>query len=190
MAAATKLLIFPWSDSEDEEMQQNHSDIEMTTPTSMASGSTRLPESPTTPRQVESSGLDERLISETAVASKILWHCVRVINAVRREHGGEALCVFKIGLTSDPLQRRASYVAQNFKSFVLLHKVSTRELLGMLEMLEAALVAEFHDNQRCCRNKQLGGESISKKDFSPRFPPPYFAYVAATNAAQREPILG
>ncbi|CAE7822447.1 unnamed protein product, partial [Symbiodinium sp. CCMP2456] len=125
---------------------------------------------------LEHSILDERLISETAVASRILWHCVNVINAVRREHGGDALCVFKIGLTSDPFQRRRSYEQQNFKAFVVLHKVSQPELLGMMEMLEAALIAEFHDNERCCRNKQLGGESMRKKDFSPRFPPPYFAY--------------
>ena len=98
--------------------------------------------------------------------------------------------MFKIGLTSDPLQRRTSYAAQNFQSFVVLHKVSKPELLGMLEMLEAALIAEFHDNERCCRNKQLGGESMRQKDFSPRFPPPYFAYVAATSAAQCKPILG
>lgn len=190
METARKLSIFPWSESEDEEMQESPVDIQMATPTSLASASTQLPESPTTSPGLEHSILDERLISETAVASRILWHCVNVINAVRREHGGDALCVFKIGLTSDPFQRRRSYEQQNFKAFVVLHKVSQPELLGMMEMLEAALIAEFHDNERCCRNKQLGGESMRKKDFSPRFPPPYFAYCAATNAAQRQPILG
>ncbi|CAE7474191.1 unnamed protein product, partial [Symbiodinium microadriaticum] len=180
METAPKLSIFPWTDSEDEdlEMQQSQPDIEMATPTSLASASTQLPESPATSPCLESSSLDTRLISETAVASKILWHCVTVINAIRQEHGGESLCVFKIGLTSDPFQRRQSYLEQNFKSFVVVHKASQPELLGMMEMLEAALIAEFHDNERCCRNKQLGGESMRKKDFSPRFPPPYFAYRA------------
>ena len=82
MAAARKLPIFPWSDSEDEDMQENLSDIEMSTPASMASASTRLPESPTRAWQVETSGLDERVISETAVASKILWHCVKSMGAM------------------------------------------------------------------------------------------------------------
>ena len=156
----------------------------MDTPTSLASASTA------TSRQLEAPHLDERVISETAIASKILWHCIAVINAVREELGGKSLCVFKIGLTSDPYQRRRSYLEQNFKCFVVLHKVCQPELLGMLEMLEAALIAEFHDDERCCRNKRLGGESMRKKDFVPRFPPPYYAYCAATCAAQREPILG
>ena len=97
--------------------------------------------------------------------------------------------MFKIGLTSNPLQRRESYYEQNFQAFVIIHEVCRVELLAMLEMLEAALIAEFHDNGRCCRNKQLGGESMRAKDFSPRFPPPYFAYCVATSAAQRKPIL-
>ena len=187
----SKLDIFPWTDSEDDDMQTRQSDIDMASPTSMTSASTQLPESPASP-SIPSMGLgmDERLISETAVASKILWHCVTVINAVREELGGKSLCVFKIGLTSDPFERRASYLQQNVKSFVVLHKVSKAELLGMMEMLEAALIAEFYDNQRCCRNRQLGGESMRRKDFVPRFPPPYYAYCAATCAAQREPILG
>ena len=84
----------------------------------------------------------------------------------------------------------SSYLKQNFKQFVIVHKVTRTDLLGMLEMLEAALIAEFHDHGRCCRNKQLGGESMRDKSFEPRFPPPYFAYCVATNASQREPILG
>ncbi|CAE7383534.1 unnamed protein product [Symbiodinium sp. CCMP2456] len=89
--------------------------------------------------------LDQRLISETTVASKILWHCVRMINAVRKENGGDALCVFKIGLTANPLQRRASYLEQNFQNFTVIHKVCRAELLGMLEMLEAALIVPAKD---------------------------------------------
>ena len=134
--------------------------------------------------------MDFRTISETKIASRILHHCVRVVNNIRSENGGKSLCVFKIGITSDAWQRREGYLKQNFKSFVILHKVCQAELLGMCEMLEAALIAEFHDNVRCCRNKQGGGESMRKKDFSPRFKPPYYVYCAATDASQKEPILG
>ncbi|CAE7313361.1 unnamed protein product [Symbiodinium sp. CCMP2592] len=94
--------------------------------------------------EVAASHLDGALVSETAVASKILWHCVKEINALRQKHGGNGLCVFKIGLTSDPVRRSQSYFDQNFQSFVVLHKVSRPELLGMLEMLVPAkdLVAD------------------------------------------------
>ena len=34
-----------------------------------------------------------------------------------------------------------------------------------MEMLETALIAEFQDNERCCRNRQLGAER--RKDFMP-----------------------
>ena len=74
-----------------------------------------------------------------------------------------SLCVFKIGLTSNPLQRRQSYLEQNFMSFVVIHKVCRLELLAMLEMLEAALIAEFHDNQRCCRNCSAGRGEYAKE---------------------------
>ena len=185
----TKMDIFPWTDSEDDMTVQNQSDIDMdVSGTSWASASTREPPSP---NSADSSiHLDERIIAETSLASKVLLHCLRVVDAVRTENGGASLCVFKIGLTSNPVQRRASYLQQNFQNFVVIHKVWRPELLGMLEMLEAALIAEFHDNGRCCRNLRLGGESMRTKDFVPRFPPPYYAYCAATNAAQCKPIRG
>ncbi|CAE7180797.1 unnamed protein product [Symbiodinium microadriaticum] len=171
-----KLDIFPWSGSEDEAIQQD-SDIDMAcSPTSCATTRTREPDSPRCSPGHCGVGLDQRLIPETALASKILWHCVKTVNCIREENGGRSLCVFKLGLTSNPLQRRQSYLEQNFMSFVVIHKVCRLDLLAMLEMLEAALIAEFHDNQRCCRNHQLGGESMRWKDFSPRFPPPYYAY--------------
>ena len=166
--------IFPWSDSEDDMTCQSQEDVIMgVSPSSCATASTQLPSSPGSASDGawdSTADLDQRLVSETLVASKILWHCVGVINAVRQENGGNSLCVFKIGLTANPLQRRASYFEQNFHSFVVIHKVCRPDLLGMLEMLEAALIAEFYDDERCCRNRQLGGESMRTKDFVPRFP--------------------
>ncbi|CAE7231731.1 unnamed protein product [Symbiodinium sp. CCMP2592] len=153
----TKMDIFPWTDSEDDMTVQNHSDNDMdVSGASWASASTREPPSPNSPDS--SFHLDERIIAETSLASKVLLHCLRVVDAVRTENGGASLCVFKIGLTSNPVQRRASYLQQNFQNFVVIHKVWRPELLGMLEMLEAALIAQFHDNG---------------------FPPPYYAYCVA-----------
>ena len=135
-------------------------------------------------------GLSVKLLPDVSLASKILWHCVSCIQSIRERCGGPQLCIFKIGLTANPVQRREGYLQQNFKHFAVIHKVNSTDMLGALEMLEAALIAEFYDNQRCCRNKQLGGESMRDRHFNPRFPPPYFAYCAATNAARKEPVLG
>ena len=180
---ACKLDIFPWSDSDCDP----DTDRENANPLQLGHCSSMRSAPETNMRELD---LDIRVVDETLTASKILWHCIGVVNAVREEHGGRQLCVFKIGLTANPAQRKRSYLQQNFKGFVIIHRVTQETLLGMLEMLEAALIAEFYDNQRCCRNKQLGGESMRNKLFEPRFPPPYFAYCAATNAAQKEPILG
>ena len=181
-----QLDIFPWSDSDVEDTF--HESGGKSCDISMNPGP-ELP-SPSLATETVAQHLDFRSVAETHIASKILWHCIKVVNAIREENGGASLCIFKIGLTSNPIQRRDSYMAQNFKKFVILHKVCRPELLGMVEMLEAALIAEFYDNGRCCRNKQGGGESMRRNDFMPRFPPPYYAYCAATNASQKEPVLG
>ena len=180
------LNIFPWSDSEDDGATDSSQSFQHD-----AKSSDDMDQGPGKHEGEDEnmSGLSMSLLPETCTASKILWHCVKLINDVRRHCGGTQLCVFKIGLTSNPLQRMEGYLQQNFKVFAVIHKVTTADLLGMLEMLEAALIAEFHDGQRCCRNKQLGGESMRDNSFKPRFPPPYFAYVAAACAAQKEPIL-
>ena len=184
--------IFPWSDSEDSEHLEVQPQSLNLAPTSCLAGA--LTEQADHSSKVEAGYVNDvlvkRVIGETLTASKIRWHCVETINFVRGQCGGPALCVFKIGLTANPIKRREAYRKQNFKQFVIIHEVSRHELLGMLEMLEAALIAQFHDCQRCCRNKQLGGESMRDKNFAARFEPPYYAYCAATNASQREPILG
>ena len=180
--------IFPWSDSEGSDhprpQRKQPNDNRISLPMS-----TEHPDTAGEDEVRVDNTLVVTVIPETRTASTILWHCVKAINCLRNQCGGPALCVFKIGLTSNPLQRRAAYYKQNFKKFVIIHQVSRGELLGMLEMLEAALIAEFYDNQRCCRNKQLGGESMRDRTFMPRFEPPYFAYCVASNASQREPIL-
>ena len=184
--------IFPWSDSDDSEHPEVQAQSLNVVPSSCFAGGLTEQADHSSADEVgpEEDALAKRVIGETLTASKILWHCVDTINFVRGKCGGPALCVFKIGLTANPIKRREAYRKQNFKQFVIIHEVTRSELLGMLEMLEAALIAQFYDCQRCCRNKQLGGESMREKSFVARFEPPYYAYVAATNASQREPILG
>ncbi|CAE7661156.1 unnamed protein product [Symbiodinium sp. CCMP2592] len=111
--------------------------------------------------------LDVRVITEDSTAGKILWHCLDTVRAIQKENGGQQLCVFKIGLTANPTKRRESYRQQNFKSFVIIHQTYRSDLLGMLEMLEAAVIAEFYDNGYRCRNRQLGGESMHDRNQVP-----------------------
>ena len=183
--------IFPWSESDNDD---DDDDDCVLSPASSGNGIADLdmsdPLGCLEMNEGQLAALSMKLLPEWTTASKILWHCVKSINAIREQCGGPNLCIFKIGLTSNPIQRREGYRQQNFKCFAVIHRVNTTHLLGMLEMLEAALIAEFHDEQRCCRNRQLGGESMRDRFHNPRFPPPYFAYVAATCAAQKEPVLG
>ena len=175
--------VFPWSDSED-----STADSARPSPVRV----TRSPRPAKGPSQniQEHSNLDIRVVAEDTTAGKILRHCIDVVRAIQQENGGSTLCVFKIGLTANPLQRRESYRLQNFKSFVIIHQTYRPDLLGMMEMLEAAVIAAFYDDGYNCRNRQLGGESMRDRSQVPRFPPPYYAYCAATNASQKEPILG
>ena len=177
-----KLNVFPWSDSEESGDHALPCRL-------VCSGPPRETTRDPCEKQ-RCTDLDIRVVSEVLTAGKILSHCIQVVREIQQENGGKALSVIKIGLTSNPFVRRESYARQNFKSFVVIHQTSRADLLGMLEMLEAAVIAEFYDNGRQCRNQLRGGESMRDKNFVPRFPPPYYVYCAATNAAQREPILG
>lgn len=178
-----RLNVFPWSDSEESTDQAPRtSPVPAVTglPCAAAKGS----------KDQNNADLDVRVIGDANTAGKILSHCISVVRQFQQENGGEALCVFKLGLTANPVQRRESYRKQNFKNFIIIHQTCRSDLLGMMEMLEAAVIAHFYDSGYRCRNIQRGGESMRNRDQEPRFPPPYYAYCAATNASQKEPILG
>ncbi|CAE7351284.1 unnamed protein product [Symbiodinium sp. CCMP2456] len=131
------------------------------------------------PAQTQEQGkpdLDVRVIAEDSTAGRILWHCLDTVRAIQKENGGQQLCVFKIGLTANPTKRRDSYRQQHFKNFIIIHQTYRSDFLGMLEMLQAAVIAEFYDSGCRCRNRQLGGESMRDRNQVPRFPPPYYAY--------------
>ena len=178
--------VFPWSESEEE----NTSNSSEPSPVPSVTGAPCPCPCPAQSQEQGKPDLDVRVIAENSTAGRILWHCVDTVRAIQKENGGQQLCVFKIGLTANPTKRRESYRQQNFKNFVIIHQTYRSDLLGMLEMLEAAIIAEFYDNGYRCRNRQLGGESMRDRNQVPRFPPPHYVYCAATNASQKEPILG
>lgn len=87
---------------------------------------------------------------------------------------GKRLCVFKLGLTSDPVLRWKFYQEDNYTHMAILH-VSTN--FGLIQMLEAALIASWIE-EKGCRNQKYGGEGppVSKeKQF-------HFVYVVGARA--------
>ena len=73
---------------------------------------------------------------QNAIAGKVLLHAKRQIDAFR-EHMGVSLCVFKIGVTSNPAERFLSYSVKHFAAMWVVYSGSD---LGMVHMLEAALI--------------------------------------------------
>ena len=110
----------------------------------------------------------------------ILRHCQEQICLVRDIYGG-AVCVFKIGITHDPVSRFKSYRVDNFDSMYLIHYSGS---VDVTNMLEAALI-QSNMHITGCRNRNLGGDGSMS-----RFEPPYFTYIVAARADGRARIGG
>ena len=138
---------------------------------------------PVTISQILASGANIRvslLEDQPLYCANILKHCTRQVECVRRAYGG-AVCVFKIGITADPVTRFQYYRDENLDSMTLLHVSESCELTNMLE---AALIQTFkHING--CRDINLGGEGGMY-----RSPPPYYTYIVAARADGRLRIGG
>jgi hypothetical protein len=212
--------LFPWSDSEHSEDEASAAmaiSAVTTLSTDATATATNEPEIPTlandavmTPAnepqepqepdaEIESvdgcsdllaDGFNVNVISETQLAYKILGHCKQQVHQMRLRCGGIDLCVFKIGITARPHERRNCYEQRNYSFFKIIHIAEMPENLVQIELLEAALIDVYSDGERKCRNKRGGGESMRTKLWTPRFPPPYFCYVAASPANQRKSIIG
>lgn len=121
-----------------------------------------------------------------ALSGQILHHCVGAVHGVRQKTGGQRLCVYKLGITSDLSNRWPSYQKAGFTTMVCIH---TSMSLASIEMLEAALIHSFkHELEGALRNVNKGGEGMRKKCGKPRFSPPYFMYVVAARADQKRRI--
>ena len=114
-----------------------------------------------------------------ATAGTILRRCLSQVQDFRKNIG-QQVCVFKVGLTAEPTLRFAFYKELNYTHMSLLH--ASRNL-GLIQMLEAALIAFLMD-ERGCRNQRYGGEcppSTEQKDT-------FFVYVVGSRADQFKPI--
>ena len=120
--------------------------------------------------------------AEPVTAGTLLSHCREKVT-VFREKMGIRLCIFKVGITSYPPRRYLGYLDQGFQA---MHIIAVSSSIDLINMLEAALVMEFHQHVGCRNKKGTGGEgALSKKA---RAPPPYYAYVTGGRADQHRRV--
>lgn len=110
---------------------------------------------------------------------KLLAHCMYKIDCFRSRMGIR-LCVFKIGVTHNPLARWRSYHEVGFSEMWLLATCST---IDMVHMLEAALISQYCLHVGSRNKKASGGEGYLNRSDAP--PGPYYAYIVGGRADQK-----
>lgn len=109
---------------------------------------------------------------------KMLAHSKRQVSSFR-ESLGVALCVFKIGVTAQPVERFEDYMALNFTDMWI---IFVNNDLSLIHMLEAALVSEFCTCTGCRNSPDSGGEgALNRKKHQG---PPFYVYVTGGRADQ------
>jgi len=116
--------------------------------------------------------------ADRAICGKILAHSKDKVTLLR-ERIGVRVCIFKIGVTANPIARYKLYVDQGYATMWLIHKSNS---LDLVHMLEAALISEYHQHVGCRNQTGTGGEGALNR----RVPiaPPYFVYVVGARADQ------
>lgn len=113
---------------------------------------------------------------------KILAYCKSEVNSFRHYIGFQ-VCVFKVGVTAKPEERFLDYMAVNFTSMWVIHQDNE---LGLIHMLEAALVDEFHSCVGCRNAANSGGEGgLNKKNHCG---PPFYCYITGGRADQLKKV--
>ena len=121
----------------------------------------------------------DRLSRESpAQAGAILTHMRNVIARVMQDFGGEGLCIFKIGITAQPLLRWEAYRSANYLKCTILHVTNC---IWEACWGEAALIACL-EVLPGCRNIQKGGDGpLHVRGDGP----PYFIYIVTARADGR-----
>lgn len=127
---------------------------------------------------------DRTLRSQAAstTCGRILLHSQRQIDAFR-ERIGISVTVFKIGVTSSPMERYMDYLCKHFTEMWIIYRGSD---LGLVHMLEAALIAQYHTVSGCRNASHSGGEGALNRKVP--LDPPYFVYVAGGRADRFVPF--
>ena len=118
---------------------------------------------------------------QKVTAGTILQRCLTEITKFRKPMN-RAVCVFKAGLTTDPVVRFGFYRDANYERMVLLH---VTENMGVAQVLEAALIAP-NLKQVGCGNEKFGGEGPLCKSLHGKTL--HFFYVFGARADQMKPI--
>ena len=110
---------------------------------------------------------------------KILLYAKEQVECMIKQVG-KGLCIFKIGITTNPLMRYPSYLGLGYTTMWLIHVSGS---LGLTLMLEASLIANFQDEPGCRNKKNSGGEGAMTTTSKPK-KPPFFVYVVGGRADQ------
>ena len=116
---------------------------------------------------------------EKATAGTILHRCFTKVEQFRT-HMGRSVCVYKVGLTSNPLVRFQFYLEGNYTRMSLLHVTGN---MGEAQMLEAALI-EKNLLEKGCRNEKFGGDGPKHL----REEPFHFVYIVGARADRLKAI--
>lgn len=92
---------------------------------------------------------------------------------------GVQLCIFKIGVTSNPLSRFQLYKQQYYSHMWI---IFCCESVDLIHMLEAALIAASIGHKGCRNQPGSGGEGALNRVNPPE--PPYFVYIVGGRADQ------
>lgn len=118
------------------------------------------------------------LPKKSLTCGKILAHAKAQITAFR-ESKGVRVCVFKIGVTSNPPRRFVSYLEKGFDTMWV---VSKSHSVDSIHMLEAACISHFSCHVGCRNQHESGGEGALNRATPPTGP--FFLYVTGGRADQ------
>ena len=114
-----------------------------------------------------------------ATAGTVLQRCLTNVERFRNQMN-KRLCVYELGMTTNPLLRFHFYSRGNYSKMSLLHVTTDT---GVAQMLEAALIA-LHISERECRNERFGGDGPSTSHHDG----PHFVYIVGARADGNKPI--
>ena len=109
---------------------------------------------------------------------KLLARCIEKVDCFRNKIGIRH-CVFKIGVTHNPVLRYQSYHEKGYTEMWLL---ATSTSIDLIHMLEAALICQYCLHVGCRNKKGSGGEGYLNREDVP--PGPYYAYIVGARADQ------
>ena len=113
---------------------------------------------------------------DNMTCGKVLLHARDQVTALREEIGLK-ICIFKVGVTSNPLVRFNAYLEMNYSCMWVISELKS---LDKTHMLEAALISQFQSHVGCRNKPNTGGEGGLNR--TKQVQPPFFVYVVGGRA--------